>query len=66
MLVHNLEDDNVHFQNTMQMADALQRAGKHFQMLIYPQKAHGVTGQVRRHMKESMAEFFEREMGDRR
>ena len=63
MLVHNVEDDNVHFQNTMQMADVLERAGKQFQMLIYPQKAHGVTGQVRRHMNEAMAEFFERELG---
>ena len=59
MLVHNLEDDNVHFQNTMQMADALERAGKRFQMLIYPQKAHAVTGAVRRHMIEAMTDFFE-------
>jgi dipeptidyl-peptidase-4 len=59
MLVHNFQDDNVHFQNSMQMADALQRAGKHFEMLVYPQKTHGVTGLVRRQMLESFTRFFE-------
>ncbi len=59
LLVHNLEDDNVHFQNSMQMSDALQRAGKQFGMMIYPQKAHGVTGAVRRQMLETLTSFFE-------
>src|SRR6202034_3079055 len=38
LIAHNLEDDNVHFQNTVQMANALEKAGKQFQMLVYPQK----------------------------
>lgn len=59
MLVHNLQDDNVHFQNTVQMADSLQRAGKQFVMEIYPQKAHGVMGPVRRQMLETLTRFFE-------
>lgn len=62
MIVHNLEDDNVHFQNSMQIADALQRANKRFEMMIYSQKTHGVTGLHRRHMLESMTEFFERNL----
>ncbi|MGH9722435.1 MAG: S9 family peptidase, partial [Bryobacteraceae bacterium] len=36
MLVHNFEDDNVHFQNTLQMIDKLERAGKRFELLLYP------------------------------
>jgi dipeptidyl-peptidase-4 len=60
LLLHNLEDDNVHFQNTVQMMDALERAGKPFELMLYPQKAHAVTGAVRRHLYESMTEFFER------
>jgi dipeptidyl-peptidase-4 len=60
LLVHNFEDDNVHFQNTLQMADALERAGRAFEMIIYPQKAHGVTGPVRGQMLESLTAFFER------
>jgi len=62
LLVHNMEDDNVHFQNTLQMADALERANHKFQMLIYPQKAHGVTGPVRQHLLESITEFFEQNL----
>ena len=63
MLVHNFEDDNVLFQNTMQMNDALQRAGKSFELMLFPQKAHGVTGPSRRYMLERMAAFFEANLG---
>ncbi|HKW98980.1 MAG TPA: DPP IV N-terminal domain-containing protein [Bryobacteraceae bacterium] len=60
LLVHNLEDDNVHFQNTVQMMDALERAGKPFDLMLYTQKQHGVTGTVRRHLYETLTEFFEK------
>jgi dipeptidyl-peptidase-4 len=59
LIVHNFGDDNVHFQNTLQMADALERAGKQFELMVYPQKAHGVTGPVRKQMLEGMTRFFE-------
>jgi len=59
MIVHNVEDDNVHFQNSVQMADALERADKRYQMMLYPQKSHGVTGPVRKHLLESITAFFE-------
>jgi dipeptidyl-peptidase-4 len=60
LLVHNLEDDNVHFQNTVQMMDALERAGKPFEMMLYSQKAHGVTGALRKHLYETLTDFFEK------
>lgn len=60
MIVHNVEDDNVVFGNTLQMTDALQKAGKQFEMQVYPQKSHGVSGPVRRQMLETMTSFFER------
>jgi dipeptidyl-peptidase-4 len=60
LIIHNLQDDNVLFQNTLQMADALERAGSKFEMLVYPQKSHGVSGPARRQMLESMMDFFER------
>ena len=47
LLLHNIEDDNVHFQNTVQMAAALENAGKDFFMVVYPDKTHGVTGEPR-------------------
>lgn len=60
LLIHNYGDDNVLFQNTFQMADALQKEGKQFEMMIYPQKAHGVTGSARNHLNEMMTDFFVR------
>ena len=62
LIVHNLEDDNVLFQNTLQMADALEQAGKVFHMLIYPQKSHGVSGQYHRQLLEETTDFFEKNL----
>jgi dipeptidyl-peptidase-4 len=60
MIVHNSDDDNVLFQNTMQMTNALQLAGKQFEFMLYPQKTHGVSGPAARQMREAMTSFFER------
>jgi dipeptidyl-peptidase-4 len=60
LIVHNMEDDNVHFQNTIQMANALENAGKQFYMLVYSQKTHGVTGrEARKQLLEETTAFFE-------
>ena len=60
--MHNIEDDNVLFQNTMQMANAFETADKLFDMVIYPQKTHGVNGPPRRQLLEKTAEFFEKNL----
>lgn len=60
LIIHNLEDDNVHFQNTVQFVDALERAGRPFELILYPQKEHGVTGALKRHLYETMVDFFEK------
>jgi dipeptidyl-peptidase-4 len=44
MLVHGMMDDNVHVQNTMQLVDALQKADKDFELMIYPKARHGLPG----------------------
>lgn len=62
LILHNVEDDNVLFQNTMQMANALEQAGKLFHMVIYPQKSHGVTGKAATQLAETQLEFFERNL----
>lgn len=59
LIVHNFEDDNVLFQNTMQMANALEKANKRFVMQIYPQKTHGVSGALRKPLYEQMTAFFD-------
>jgi dipeptidyl-peptidase-4 len=62
LVVHNLEDDNVLFQNTMQMADALEKADKQYFLQLYPQKTHGVSGPLRKPMYEAMLGFFDRNL----
>jgi dipeptidyl-peptidase-4 len=44
ILVHGVLDDNVHFQNAIQMADALHSAGKEFAFMVYPGVYHSISG----------------------
>ncbi len=41
---HGTGDDNVHFQNGLQIIDKLQQLGKDFELMIYPQGMHGYRG----------------------
>ena len=46
LLVHGTGDDNVHFNNTIQMIEALIQAKQHFELMLYPGKTHGISGPV--------------------
>jgi dipeptidyl-peptidase-4 len=48
LLVHGMADDNVLFQNSVLLMDALQRARIPFDMMAYPGKKHGIRGQATR------------------
>jgi dipeptidyl-peptidase 4 len=63
LIIHGEIDDNVHMSNTLQLAYALQKVGKPFEMMIYPRNRHGIVDpQQRRHMHEMMTEFLERKL----
>src|ERR1051326_3240243 len=63
LLVHGTEDDNVHFQNSVQMSDALIRSGKQFRFMAYPNKTHGIHGpEYRTHLFHMIEDHFEREL----
>lgn len=43
LIAHGMLDENVHVQSTLQVADQLQRAGKLFDLMIYPRCDHGLS-----------------------
>jgi dipeptidyl-peptidase-4 len=56
-------DDNLHFQNSLQMINAPIAAGKQFRPMIDPNKTHGIAGtDARVHLFALIAEHFEREL----
>lgn len=63
LLVHGTSDDNVHVQNTIQMSDALIKAGKPFRLMMYPNKTHGISGpETRSHLFKMMEKFWKEEL----
>ena len=63
LLVHGTSDDNVHFQNSIQMIEALIKAGKQFRLMIYPNKTHGISGSdAHDHLFHMIEDHFEREL----
>lgn len=60
LLMHGTDDDNVHLQNTFQMADALINAEKQFNIMLYPQQRHGISSQNDQiFMYKMMTKFFD-------
>ena len=59
LLIHGAIDDNVHMQNTMQFVYELQKAGKQFELMLYPKQRHGVTDPaLLKHMRQMMTYFI--------
>jgi len=44
LLVHGSADDNVHYQNTVEFAEAMVQAGVQFQMMVYANRNHNLRG----------------------
>ena len=59
-LTHGTGDDNVHFQNTLLLVDALENAGYQFELRIYPDGMHGYRGKQRLHDAAAEAIFWTR------
>jgi dipeptidyl-peptidase-4 len=58
LLIHGAIDDNVHVLNTMQFVYELQKAGKQFQLMLYPKSRHGVTDPLLvKHLRQMMTDF---------
>ena len=61
-ITHGTGDDNVHFQNTLLLVDALQKAGVQFELMIYPDGMHGYRGAQKKHSDESDHLFWTRHL----
>ena len=58
LLIHGAIDDNVHVQNTMQLAYELQKANKPFRLMLYPKSRHGVADPLQeRHLRGLMLDY---------
>ena len=58
-LTHGTGDDNVHFQNTLQLIDVLHRQGSAFDLMIYPDGMHGYRGYQGAHFDAENQAFWE-------
>jgi len=64
LLLHGTMDDNVHIQNSIQFAYELQKAGKPFEMMVYPKSRHGIgDGRLNTHLRQLMFDFVMRTAG---
>lgn len=59
LLIHGMADDNVHFQNSVDMVSALVKANKQFDFFAYPNKNHGIYGgNTRNHLFSMMYDYI--------
>jgi dipeptidyl-peptidase-4 len=59
MLVHGLIDENVHFRHTARLINALIRARKSYDLLLFPDERHMPRRlEDRIYMEEKVCDFF--------
>lgn len=59
LLIHGTADDNVHLRNNAEYSEALVQADKQFDMQIYTNRNHGISGgNTTKHLLTRVANFF--------
>ena len=60
LIVHGSGDDNVHFQNTEMMVNALVDANRPFSLMVYPNRNHSISGgTTRQHLYSLLTRYLE-------
>jgi dipeptidyl-peptidase-4 len=63
LLVHGTADDNVHVQNSMELAEAMVQGNVQFEMMIYTNRNHGIRGgNTTMHLYKMKTDFLKREL----
>jgi len=63
LIMHGTADDNVLFEHSLRLIEALQQKSLPFETMIYPGKAHGISGRAAQlHVYETSFRFFERSL----
>ncbi|MCS6627117.1 S9 family peptidase [Roseibacterium beibuensis] len=66
LILHGMADDNVIFENTTRVLNALQENSTPFEMMLYPGQRHGVRGQERQLQQwRTYLDFLDRTIGSR-
>jgi dipeptidyl-peptidase-4 len=63
LLIHGTGDDNVHFQNAVDLVNALIKADKQFDSFYYPNRNHGISGgNTSWHLYNMMTDFIKNKL----
>ena len=57
LIIHGTADDNVHFQNSMEMCRRLNAAGKHYDMMVYPDQNHSMRPSATTLVRQKMIDY---------
>ena len=57
LIIHGTADDNVHFQNSMEMCHRLNRAGKQYDMMVYPDQNHSMRPSATTLVRQKMIDY---------
>ncbi len=64
LLVHGTGDDNVHYQNSEALINALVQADKQFDLMSYPNRNHGIFGgNTTLHLRQRLTDFIDQTLG---
>ena len=57
LIIHGTADDNVHFQNSMEMCHKLNKAGKQYDMMVYPDQNHSMRPSATTLVRQKMIDY---------
>ena len=57
LIIHGTADDNVHFQNSMEMCRRLNAAGKQYDMMVYPDQNHSMMPSSTTVVRQKMVDY---------